>query len=325
LAHLVLSANALSEIPTDMALTIASYKRLEFLDVASNGLCAWPKEFDGIERLRQVVAPANKLTSMLCLNRGLEIVDLQQNQGTAFPELSPTVRSVAFDFNRLTTLAIGFDSLARLTVALNSITAIGTLRLPNLEFLDISRNRIAKLPSFAHLSRLRALDCSDNFVTEVPEFPASLRQVSFRHNLLNAFPDIRSMCPHFVLLGCGENEISSLPEFPPTTASLFFNNNKLEAVPACDLPELRRMFAAHNQLVAMLPYRGNGIEEYLMPHNLMREIDVGLLSAAVTRLDLSENRIAELPPELFQLPKLDILVLARNRIQQFRRSGDFPG
>jgi hypothetical protein len=55
------------------------------------------------------------------------------------------------------------------------------------------------------------------------------------------------------------------------------------------------VIASHNRMTAMLLCRGNCTEEYLMPHNLISKISVGLLSTAVTRFDLSENAITELP------------------------------
>jgi serine/threonine protein phosphatase PrpC len=83
--------------------------------------------------------------------------------------------------------------------------------------------------------------------------------------------------------------------------------------------------ASHNEFTDILPYTGNQIEDYIMPYNKITRIDVRLLGDALVRLDLSDNRITALPAELFRLPKLDIVILARNHItsipEQWRASG----
>jgi Leucine-rich repeat (LRR) protein len=314
LTTLTLSANGLSEIPPELGRVISRYKNLECLDLSSNGLCTWPKELETFERIRQIIASENKLSAFHCACRSLEHVELQQNSFTEIPKLPSSVRVVTLDFNRISSLAASFDSVTKLTLSLNSITTLREFKAPHLEFLDVSRNKITQLPKLTGMKRLRALDCSDNFVSEVPKFPRGLREVSFRGNRLTSFPDIRQMCPSFMLLDIAENEIESLPQLPPVMAALWINGNRLKTVPGGKLPELKRMLASHNEFTDLLPYTGNRVEEYMMPYNKITRIDVRLLGDALVRLDLSGNCITALPAELFRLLKLDFVVLPRNRI-----------
>lgn len=193
LTTLTLSANGLSEIPPDLARVISRYKNLESLDLSSNGLSVWPKELESFERIRQIIASDNKLSAFQYPCKSLDQVELQQNVFTEIPKLPSSVRAISLDFNRILTLATNFDSVTKLTLSLNSITTLRKFKAPHLEFLDVSRNKLTQLPKLTGLKRLRALDCSDNFVLEILTFPPGMQEASFRANQLTSFPDIRQM------------------------------------------------------------------------------------------------------------------------------------
>jgi Leucine-rich repeat (LRR) protein len=226
LTTLTLSANSLSEVSADLRRVISRYKNLECLDLSSNGLDVWPKELETFKWIHQIIASDNKLSAFCYRRKSLEEVDLQQNLFTEIPKLPSSVRVIMLDFNRISTLATDLGSVTRLTLSLNSITTLREFKAPHLEFLDVSRNKLTDLPKLSGLKHLLALDCSDNFASEIPRFPRGIQEVSFRANRLTSFPDTRQMCPSLILLDIGDNAIESIPPLQSTLTALWINKNR---------------------------------------------------------------------------------------------------
>jgi Leucine-rich repeat (LRR) protein len=313
---LSLKYNALNEIPSEMAKRIAGYKRLEQLDLANNGLTDWPKELETLEHIRSIILAENKLTSFSSSSKTLEHVDLSVNCFTDCPPAPPNIRALSLDFNKLSALKFSSGTLVKLTLSLTSITSITDLRCPKLEFLDISRNRLASLPDLSKLSKLRVLDVSDNFIVDFPKLPPNLKETSFRHNLLKSAPDFGKIYPRLTLIDVSENELTSFGSVPQSLVALFINSNKLTTPVRATVPTMKRLFASNNEFKDMPVIYQSQIEEFFLGFNKFTSIDVAAFRGHVTRIELTENQITEIPDDLYALPNLVALIVCRNKITE---------
>jgi Leucine-rich repeat (LRR) protein/serine/threonine protein phosphatase PrpC len=315
LVHLNLVGNGLTTIPEEMAHRISTYKKLEILELGHNGLTTWPKELETFDSVHKLTLHGNKLSEFKITAKNLDDLDLNQNCFSEIPPLPPSLKILNLSFNAITVLHFAADKLVKLYVSLNSLVSIQSLVCPKLEVLDVSRNRLEQLPDLSKLSHLRQLDASDNFLTEVPRLPQHIHDINFRNNRFTNLPDLAKQYPKLFIVNFGENTVKRIPLFPESTGALLFEHNQIEAVPRMSAPGLKKVNLVANRLRELPKFTRNQIDDYLISQNLIETIDVSQLSQALTKMDLSENRLTALPPDLFRLPKLTTLLVGRNRIQ----------
>lgn len=157
--------------------------------------------------------------------------------------------------------------------------------LAALETLELQENQITSLPSsLGSLPRLRTLNVSKNQLSELP---------------LEAL----SRCP-LTELDAANNKISGTL-FPAsviswqTLQSLAISNNKLTSIAesvAVTLPSLKQLFASNNALAEFPPLAG---------------------ATELLILLLDQNRIKELPDDLFKLRKIRTLDFSANDVKTF--------
>uniref|UniRef100_A0A669QE17 LRRCT domain-containing protein n=1 Tax=Phasianus colchicus TaxID=9054 RepID=A0A669QE17_PHACC len=181
-----------------------------------------------------------------------------------------------------TTVAISVEFTAMTTISPNALA-----RLPHLQELHLSSNRLAVLPEalLQPVPTLRILDLTDNLL---PDLPAGI----FHHSI---------HLQHLVLQG---NLLQALQPawFVHLTQLHWLNlagNALLEVPPAALRPlrSLRILDLAHNRL-----------------HHLHADTFMGL--QMLERLDLEGNQLRALPPTLFMpTPALRLLFLQSNTLQ----------
>jgi serine/threonine protein phosphatase PrpC/Leucine-rich repeat (LRR) protein len=314
LMHLDLVGNGLTTIPDGMARRIAGYRKLEVLELSFNGMTAWPKGFANLDFVRRLVAVGNKLSTFPINAKVLNELDLSQNRFSAIPSVPSSLKVLDLAFNTIRVLSFASDRLVRLYLSLNSMKAVDQIACPRLEVLDISRNHLDRLPDMSHLVSLRVLDCSDNFLTELPKLPISLREVSFRNNSFTSVPDLAEILPKISLLNFGENDISEFPLLAESVSAIYFDRSRLDRVPVMGAPNLRRLMVCNARLREMPSFQRNLVDEFYLADNLIQQIDLSVLSTAVTKIDLTHNRLTSIPSEVFRLPKLNTLLVAHNQI-----------
>ncbi|XP_035243234.1 extracellular matrix protein 2 [Anguilla anguilla] len=185
----------------------------------------------------------------------------------------------------------------------------GLSGLPNLEWLDLSKNKLedSSLSSaiFRNLTRLRRLNLDGNSLTKIPLLPASLEELKINDN------KIRSLTAHsfkglFKLLtlelegnGFHDGNVSPLA-FRPLRAVIYLrlDRNKFRGVPSGLPPSLQELHLSENRV---------------------EEVHEGILnkSLQLKALDLSHNRIREdriAPRAWIHLPKLEALDLSHNKL-----------
>jgi hypothetical protein len=150
----------------------------------------------------------------------------------------------------------------------------------SLEILDLSRNRLSKLPDqLGRLHKLRILFCSQNQFEIVPEALAD--------------------CANLSMVGFKSNQLKSLPAnaLPPQVRWLILTDNQLETLPDSigSLPRLQKLMLAGNQLAAL-------------PESIANCHKLELIR-------LSANRLQSLPHWLLKLPNLAWLAYSGNPCQ----------
>lgn len=231
----------------------------------------------------------------------------------------------------------------------DAITALGKLK----ELL-LADNRIAKIPSLGPMAALTRIDLTANCLSAFPvaicDAP-NLSQINLSFNSLTTLPEAIGKLKNLEILRLNNNLLESLPAAVGQLASLQslevrFNRiknvanevgslgllsyldlafNQLEQLPSafqaptCAMTALAHLDLSHN---AMLPIPKDffedtaldSLEVLLLAHNRLDSIPIGL--GNLTHLDMKNNRIAVLAPEIADLGYLNVLDLAGNEIAE---------
>jgi Leucine-rich repeat (LRR) protein len=104
----------------------------------------------------------------------------------------------------------------------------------NLISLNCSNNHIMHIP---YIEGLEILDCSQNYITDLIEFPVSLYSITCSKNRIRKLPNLDKLI-NLDFLDCSNNYLTELPSL--------YNNTKL-----------RRLFCQKNQLRSLTDLRNN--------------------------------------------------------------------
>ncbi|XP_055293672.1 extracellular matrix protein 2-like [Moschus berezovskii] len=208
--------------------------------------------------------------------------------------------------------ALSDPGLTTLYLAENEIAKIPArtfLGLPNLEWLDLSKNKLDALGlhphAFKNLTRLKRLNLDGNLLSTVPALPASLQELKLNDNLLQGLEhsSFRGLSQLLTLEVEGnrlhDGNISPLA-FQPLRSLLYLRLDR-------------------NQLQAIPPGLPASLQELHLGTNVIEEVREGTLnhSRSLSVLVLSNNRLQEdrlAPRAWIDLPKLEALDLSYNRL-----------
>jgi internalin A len=185
------------------------------------------------------------------------------------------------------------------------LTAIpdSTVRLAQLQSLDLSVNQITTIPDFlAQLAQLRALYITHNGITAIPDSLAKLTQLqslSLHDNQITAIPDSLAQLAQLQSLFLFNNQITAIPDSLAQLTQLqglSLHGNQITAIPdsLAQLTQLQSLDLSGNQITAI-------------PDSLAR-------LTQLQSLDLSGNQITTIPDSLAQLTQLQSLDLSGNQI-----------
>ncbi|XP_060992918.1 extracellular matrix protein 2-like [Dama dama] len=202
----------------------------------------------------------------------------------------------------LTTLYLAENEIAK-------IPAHTFLGLPNLEWLDLSKNKLDALGlhphAFKNLTRLKRLNLDGNSLSTVPTLPASLQELKLNDNHLQGLEhsSFRGLSQLLTLEVEGnrlhDGNISPLA-FQPLRSLLYLRLDR-------------------NQLRTIPPGLPASLQELHLGTNIIEEVREGTLnhSCSLSVLVLSNNRLQEdrlAPRAWIDLPKLEALDLSYNRL-----------
>ena len=250
LQSLVLSGNALSELPAGVFADLTS---LQSLVLSGNALTSLPAGvFAGLAKLHYLALPGNALSALspavFAGLANLHTLHLFDNTLTALP---PNVfagltnlQALRLDGNTLSALPAGvFAGLANLhTLVLygNALTSlpVGVFAgLAKLHYLALFRNELRELPAgvFAGLTKLHTLSLFDNALSDLPadlfKGLANLRKLHLQENSLRELPAaVLTGLTKLHTLYLHENALEELP------AGLFAGLTKLQELYLRDNP-----------------------------------------------------------------------------------------
>ncbi|KAH0789655.1 protein phosphatase 2C [Histomonas meleagridis] len=313
---LELAKNELEEIPQKMIDTIVTYKDLHELDLSDNGLKYIPSEANKLLNLHRLTLSGNKLTTLSLNISKLKEINLSQNCFEEVPIIPSNVRHLTMDFNRITTIGGSFESLTKLSLVLNNIEEISSnIFLPNLEFLDISKNKLAILPNLSFCTpKLRILNCSYNLLIQFPILPDCIREATFRNNEISIVPENFSYFAELRYIELCYNKVQYFPKLPSSISYFSAHNNHIKEMIDGDTPKLRKCYL-HNNLLTVPPHFTVS-EEISLSRNHLTSIDDFQFLDTITFIDISQNQIETLPEDIFLLPNLKYLIISANKIQK---------
>lgn len=163
-------------------------------------------------------------------------------------------------------------------------------QLTSLEVLDLSSNKINKVPSLKlfKMNNLKTLNVSNNFITEIPDKSLSglfsLRELRLQNNEIQAIhPNAFNQLFDLVYLDVSKNKLQYL-------------DPNLFTIPSVNL---KRIFMKDNQL--------SSLAETLFAN-----------ARKLVQLDLSGNQLKELPESIFsELINLRVIQLDNNKLESF--------
>ncbi|EKX38875.1 hypothetical protein GUITHDRAFT_114981 [Guillardia theta CCMP2712] len=293
LKKLDLSLNALSNLPDDL---FASFSLLQTLHVANNKL--------------QTLPPS--LTSCPELSK----LNIQHNQFATLPgfvgHLS-CLSSLQVDHNAIHTLP----------------EEIGLLH--NLDTFTCSNNQLQQLPSsLGHLTSLTFLNMSSNRIEAIPGTVGnllSLTSLEASHNLLQSLPDGLRNLSNLTRLDVRENCLTSATSLPhaPRMSELLLGFNKIQTFPpnlGDRLKSLSVLDIRDNAISNLEASDLTGLKVSMLVDNLGAPSDIDM---KLKMLDVRNNEIKMVPPELGLMTTLTSILLDGNPLKTMRRCDESGG
>eukprot|EP00934_Nitzschia_sp_Nitz4_P004570 Nitzschia sp. Nitz4//scaffold34_size148208//51551//53857//NITZ4_002974-RA/size148208-processed-gene-0.39-mRNA-1//-1//CDS//3329548777//4560//frame0 len=227
------------------------------------------------------------------------------------------------------------ETLAILDLAGNCMEQILLSFLPQvcLQELDLSQNRLTSLDAVGPIEfpQLETLDLSSNQLSNLENTQLStprLRTLRASHNKLQSFPDfLQSATPNLQVLDLSHNHLNQsevdLSEFSQLQ-SVMLAFNRLSAVPT--IPQkVTKMDLTTNKLVSIKGLykdstQDSGLVDLLLQDNYLDALDADMIECCkrLQRLDLSANKLKNLPYQLGFLSQLTQLSLTGNPLFAFK-------
>jgi Leucine-rich repeat (LRR) protein len=228
--------------------------KLAQLDLSSNLIESVP---DMPVSLRSLSLDGNVISRVQCIEAPtLSRLSFSRNRLASFPGfVSVKVRELNLDHNCFEILEMSECSqvVGRIDLSFNAILDLPfeLFMLPNLRSLDLSFNRIERLPDGISGPSLLCLNLSRNPLKELPpELPATLERLIICDCRLSMIPDSYTTLQELIELDASMNSISVLPEFQ-NLEHLNMANNLLSAFPSVNLDSLQHLDVSCNHIRVM--------------------------------------------------------------------------
>lgn len=321
LRTLILASNRLTSINNKMINAIATYTKLEVMDLSLNDLTSIPDQILNIRTLKRINIFGNKISFIDLSQSNIITIDCGQNWFEKPPKCSPNIISLSLDMNFFNLVDIKIPSLTRLSFRINQITSISAKTFfPQLQVLDLSYNNLQNLPDFSKITpSLKIFDASCNEIVNFPKFPRSIIEIDLHTNKIDNLPAEIIDYSKLVTLNLSDNRLQQIPKIPLLLFTLLLNNNKITLFEGSVGPNLKYFTIFKNRLKEIPFFEKSKIRDLCLFSNCITNINPSCIRETVTKLDLTNNFIEELPDELFdsnKFPNLLHLIVARNKIKE---------
>ncbi|XP_048410179.1 leucine-rich repeat serine/threonine-protein kinase 2 isoform X2 [Stegostoma tigrinum] len=283
---------------------------LEHLNSINHTCCIAPH----LEQLQKMDLSQNTLTSFsqhLCsILKCLTDLDMSNNKFTSFPSCVLEMQSImSLDISRNNighslTLNSTCPTLKKLNLSQNQLSTFPDSldkATENLQELLIKGNKIRTLVSSLCLAELNLLDLSQNCISNIPDM-------------------FLTQCSKLDTFRVSENHLSTLSGLPSKITTIDLASNKFDRVPEAvlKLQHLRSVNLSHNNLSKLpgpLLWESSSLRELIFSHNQISVLD---LSEGVSKwsrlekLNLNNNMLKELPPQIGLLENMTSLLLSNN-------------
>uniref|UniRef100_A0A667WNX7 Leucine-rich repeat-containing protein 40 n=1 Tax=Myripristis murdjan TaxID=586833 RepID=A0A667WNX7_9TELE len=306
--QLNLSGRGLTEVPQDVYRLNLDTPEEANQNLSFGASDRWWEQTD----LTKLLLSSNQLTVLsddIRLLPGLTTLDLHDNQLSSLP-------STLGELEQLQQLRLSHNKL--------SVLPVEVCTLKNLRSLTLQQNILETLPDeLGQLENLTELVLSNNRLKCLPSSLGNLtclQTLDLSHNMLTCLPD------NVKVLDCSNNQLTGVPASLSEMVALeqlYLRHNKLRLLPKLPASNLKELYLGNNQIevlevenlaglaaISLLELRDNKIKD--LPEQIT-------LLSTLSRLDLTNNDIANLSASVSLLPNLKMLLLEGNPLRGIRR------
>jgi len=229
----------------------------------------------------------------------------------------------------LASMAVGLETLLLKGNQLRDCAPVALLR--QLRFLNLSNNQLQMVPDLSGIIDLMHLDVSSNNLDQLPGLPGSLVRLDCGQNKLRSLGTEFQNLSHLRELHASNNRLSNaaaaLGHWCQDLQIVDVSNNELEDLPESivELQDLQLLDARGNQLCIfpLLPDR-SPLKELRLSGNELPEVDdreLGKVASTLVIFDIATNFLEDLPGHIFRgMNALQHLDVSNNRISELPSS-----
>jgi len=362
LVRLELSHNKLSALPKSLG------SSLQHLSLNNNNFEAFPEAVSSLSALTTLDIRENKITTIGTLPQSLQSLVADDNKLTSLTlEGHPNITALTANSNSITSCRVGNNpKLKVLAVKINKLEAIEALvNCPELQELLVGKNFITSLDFVAPVAgTLTLLDCSDNKVAAVPENikgMTSLRRLDLTNNDLSNLPPELSLMDGLTSLAVEGNPLKTIrreiiskgtvaikeylklkldpaaleeeagptiPDIKPDEVMMKTKTMEIKGkseIPAelwdqalvCGIVRLSLQGCSLGSVPEQVYTLRGTLKELELDQNNIKEIspEMGKMTK-LRKLNLMNNSVKELPQELSGLIELEDLNMSRNKLSE---------
>jgi len=158
----------------------------------------------------------------------------------------------------------------------------------NIKEIDISYRKLTALPDLSRFTQLRLLVCRNNYITELPILPSSIKMIDCYGNKITK---ILRFHKGLKKIDCGNNKLLYLPELNEELTELYCGINLLTNLPK--LNKKLQVLSCYRNKLTQLPELNSELQVLHCYHNKLTQIPQ--LNEELCDLDCSNNCLIHLP------------------------------